>query len=554
MSGTGANLPVRIEVEGTAQAEQQFNRVGQAGQQAMQRVQQSTQQAGDSTNRFSNIVGQAGFQIGDFASQVQAGGSAMTALSQQGSQFLGAFGTGGAIAGAVLTVGILATQLLTAGDNAEDAAKGVDALEKAMREAAASAADLTNFLARVNARFLSTIEAARVAQMREISGDVRRLEEESNRALLRQAERDADRRRLLAERQSVEGQLANGNDPTVLSGGAMSPSDEAALRRRLTEINGEIASAEGDVRAAQGRVAQLDELRRRSEGLIQGLVQDGAASSNTGPLDDPPEGRGRGRAPAQALDVNAALAATMADLTAQYDAYNAALNLSTAGLERAAPVLQQYAQQQELLTRLVNAGLITEQQFTEEVERSSVALQEQIRAAQERGDSVSGTANQLGFSFSSAFEDAILEGEKLSEVLKALEQDLARIIVRAAITQPLGNAIAGAVSSAVGSYFGTPAPSGGRAAGGPVFGGNTYLVGEQGPELVTFGAAATVTPNHALGGSSITQQFNIDARGADAGLLPRLRAEMAAVVQAGNAALLEQINRGGRAAGIVGRR
>jgi hypothetical protein len=44
----------------------------------------------------------------------------------------------------------------------------------------------------------------------------------------------------------------------------------------------------------------------------------------------------------------------------------------------------------------------------------------------------------------------------------------------------------------------------GRAMGGPVSAGGTYLVGEQGPELLTLGArGGYVTPNHVLGGGSI---------------------------------------------------
>jgi hypothetical protein len=38
-----------------------------------------------------------------------------------------------------------------------------------------------------------------------------------------------------------------------------------------------------------------------------------------------------------------------------------------------------------------------------------------------------------------------------------------------------------------------------RASGGPVVGGNSYLVGERGPEVVTMGQSGYVTPNHALG-------------------------------------------------------
>ena len=48
-----------------------------------------------------------------------------------------------------------------------------------------------------------------------------------------------------------------------------------------------------------------------------------------------------------------------------------------------------------------------------------------------------------------------------------------------------------------------------KALGGPVMGGNSYLVGEQGPELFTPSSAGNITPNHALGGgSTITVNVN----------------------------------------------
>jgi hypothetical protein len=46
-----------------------------------------------------------------------------------------------------------------------------------------------------------------------------------------------------------------------------------------------------------------------------------------------------------------------------------------------------------------------------------------------------------------------------------------------------------------------PNLSGARAAGGPVTGGQSYLVGERGPEIFTPGASGGITPNNALGGN-----------------------------------------------------
>lgn len=55
----------------------------------------------------------------------------------------------------------------------------------------------------------------------------------------------------------------------------------------------------------------------------------------------------------------------------------------------------------------------------------------------------------------------------------------------------------------------------GRAGGGSVDNGETYLVGESGPELFRPGASGTIIPNHALQGSSnVSHTVNIDARGA----------------------------------------
>ena len=85
-------------------------------------------------------VGQAGYQMQDFAVQVAGGQSALTAFAQQGSQLLGIFGPTGIIAGAVLAVGVLAVKILDLGANTESTTKkfktqaeAIEALLKANR-------------------------------------------------------------------------------------------------------------------------------------------------------------------------------------------------------------------------------------------------------------------------------------------------------------------------------------------------------------------------------------------------------------------------------------
>lgn len=106
----------------------------QAHASAQSQAAAASQTAASSASKFGTRIQSAGYQVQDFAVQVAGGQSALVALSQQGSQFLGVFGTGGAIAGAVLTVGILGARLLGVSSNAQKATKEAEGLNKALRD------------------------------------------------------------------------------------------------------------------------------------------------------------------------------------------------------------------------------------------------------------------------------------------------------------------------------------------------------------------------------------------------------------------------------------
>lgn len=57
-----------------------------------------------------------------------------------------------------------------------------------------------------------------------------------------------------------------------------------------------------------------------------------------------------------------------------------------------------------------------------------------------------------------------------------------------------------AVAGIVAAMALIPKLAGARANGGPVASGQTYLVGERGPELFTPNTSGAIIPNHALGG------------------------------------------------------
>jgi hypothetical protein len=152
---------------------------------------------------------------------------------------------------------------------------------------------------------------------------------------------------------------------------------------------------------------------------------------------------------------------------------------------------------------------------------------------------VAKNAAELAQVIGTAFEDAILSGRSLSDVLKALADDILRIIIRATVTAPLQEALTGALSNAGGSFWknilgfigiksgtaATPAPttptnfSGPRALGGPVLANRSYLVGERGPELFMPFNSGQIVPNDRLAAERrspiVRQVFNITTPNAD---------------------------------------
>lgn len=116
-------------------------------------------------------------------------------------------------------------------------------------------------------------------------------------------------------------------------------------------------------------------------------------------------------------------------------------------------------------------------------------------------------SRDLGLTFQSAFEDAVIAGKKFSDVLKGLAQDIARIVLRKTVTEPLGNALSGWLKDILPSF------GGGKAGGGAVYPGQYYVVGENGPEVLVPNAAGTVIPNGGMGGVVNNVSVVVNAEG-----------------------------------------
>jgi hypothetical protein len=93
---------------------------------------------------------------------------------------------------------------------------------------------------------------------------------------------------------------------------------------------------------------------------------------------------------------------------------------------------------EELSVLLVN-GAIDFETFRRAGEKAREELESGGKSLKKTDDA----ARELGLTFTSAFEDAVVGGKKLSDVLRGLEQDLLRLFLRQTVTKPLLGALSG---------------------------------------------------------------------------------------------------------------
>jgi hypothetical protein len=351
----------------------------------------------------------------------------------------------------------------------------------------------------------------------------------------------------------------------------------AEERQRLAEIQREIEALN----------QQEERLRQRAEAILN------------------PESRGGARAMTPTTVTAAAprAAAGRDPWTETLREQQSLLRANETAYERYQRQLEELAELQDRLTEAEQRGVEVNgvrvrALSTEELARATERFATELQRAERQTERTDLMGRQMGMSFSSAFEDAILKGKRFSDILKALEQDIARIILRTAVTGPAGEAIAGAVSSGVRSFAGSFTSGGGVAtsspgvpasASGPLYSanGNAFagghlipfanggvvssptmfpmaqgmgLMGEAGPEAIMplqRGVDGKLGVRAQGGGQDavvINQSITIDARGADPAVDQKIRLAIAIATEQAQAAFLEKINRGGNVAKAVGRR
>ena len=172
--------------------------------------------------------------------------------------------------------------------------------------------------------------------------------------------------------------------------------------------------------------------------------------------------------------------------------------------------------QEEYLNNLKGQGIDVVRIRTDAEKKLKETIEEIVKLEEQRRQ----FGMEFGARIAESFEEAILSGTKLREVIRALAQDLLRMIFREQITKPM--------ASGLGTFFANLFT--GKATGGPVSGGTPYMVGEKGPELFVPGSSGSIIPNHRLGsgnggGSPVIVNYNISSGVNKAELMPILENE-----------------------------
>jgi len=178
---------------------------------------------------------------------------------------------------------------------------------------------------------------------------------------------------------------------------------------------------------------------------------------------------------------------------------------------------QAYLQREAIIQRGIARGAIleneaailrkqNEQQYADE--RVAIAKEEADRKRQIELDRLSAMSQLFGnlATLMNAQNRKLFEIGKAAAIAQAIVNTATAVTNALAVPPfPLGLAlavtagVAGAVQIAT---IQNQKFSGARAMGGDVQAGNSYLVGERGPEIITMGGNGHVTPNHKLGGDT----------------------------------------------------
>jgi hypothetical protein len=192
----------------------------------------------------------------------------------------------------------------------------------------------------------------------------------------------------------------------------------------------------------------------------------------------------------------------------------------------------------EALTGAIAAG-------TEEVTifgDASVAATDKAGSGVEKLTQQQETMKSIAEGIRGSFTEAFMSMVDGTKTVLAAFKDMVKQIILKLYEQLVVQQLVNAAMGIVGSIFPALAPalSGQKAMGGPVTGGQAYMVGERGPEIIVPSRNASVVPNNQLGGGGVTVVQNINiTTGVQQTVRAEIRSLMPQIAESAKAAVFD---------------
>jgi hypothetical protein len=499
--------------------------------QVQNELQRTAGIAGSATKDFRKFalggLQQAGFQFGDLAVQIANGTNKMQAFGQQAPQLLQIFGPLGSVAGAVVAVfAAYAVVMEKSVVNSKDLSNAMNEL-KNMSKDLSSQMDMLNFGVETEAEAtaLKSIMALRMELAQKqmaLNSDVAK------------SRADASKSELITEMSALKAQIAA--QQAILD--EVNKRRDALAQAKMVEeglLAVQMAYYTNIGNAERERIATGNDIYKqmiaiqnanaeqiKSQEISVGLLIQqyslygqiatsaaaiAAATQNTqyfklGTLNAGMMGRAGAKGQGEAIN------------------YSFEEPKKTGGGSKEDPLKtlrEQLALETELLgkteaqQRVIQAlgidwkkyGATTFEGLTQQIEQMNEL------------NRISEMQKQIGESIKSSMEDAfmsIVDGTtSAKDAFRSMAAEIIKELYRVLVVQRLVGQIGSATSAGTGLLGGIGRLFGMRAMGGPVTGGQPYMVGERGPEIIVPSRNGSVVPNNQLGGGGVTvnQTINI---------------------------------------------
>ena len=502
-------------------------------------------QAGQQSNRFGVVTQQAGYQIGDFLVQVQSGTNWMVAFGQQATQLVGVL--------PLLGAGFMG---LSAG---------------ALVALSAGLGIVIPLITALGAVWMRTSDEVEVG-----ASEQKQAYESVTQAL----------ENLRLERQMEMSGTGSASEQTLLNEIVAVSAERKVIAQELLELESRIgAETSLQIAAERGRLAVRDnELRlieQRNRLILDEIESERVAREKALAINEQmlavelahARAAGQTAAAAKQIDFTSAVssAAQLADQLGISVGH--ASRMLAMGFGKGKPVVFD--------PRDPNYDSIAAQMSTIQGQYGTVSPFDPSRQPKVSGGGSGGRSSQLRKeteltkeltaaekerqtilqsiegSLESGFMSMVDGTKSVKDAFKSMAAEIIKELYRVYVVQQ----IVGAVSGGIGSFFGGSAPTSsprpmarpvGLAVGGSIMRGKSYLVGENGPEMVIPRHSGTVvnanqTANAGAGSGSTVVNNNITVTGSDAAMV---RAEVAKMIpqitNATKAAVIDARLRGGQ--------